>query len=442
MINKDVMVKFLAVAAAVVLIKAAMLVQFPDYFAALAERLIDPNQQFPTKVRIREVQAPERVARGDAVPVAVFLDESSELPEAPGTLVFHTLQEGTDIPVELVADADGAYRGALAKALEDMRVMAKLGDGQSEWVDVKVLPRPEVQDGTIRFKPPEYAKLEQSAPEKFGGMTALLGSSAEIEIQTNKPLTACVLKRMDERDFPLVKTDAEGKAWRLAEPMPIDKSTSFYMDLTDQDGLKNSQPPVVYPINAKPDQQPLIKLRKPTRDKTVTPRARIDVVFDVRDDYGVRTVWLCFRIQHESEATEGVGQSRRYELPLPEKLKGQRNIGELPFNWDLEALNLKVGDQVIFWLEADDDCASNNIPPTRARGDKDEPAKPQEEEFPRSADVKLSVISKEDKIAELQALVARLYEQVRGLNDRQKELKDELMKLIEGAQNEIKKESN
>ncbi|MBE7465845.1 MAG: hypothetical protein HS116_20415 [Planctomycetes bacterium] len=437
-IDKDLMVKFSAAAVAIVLIKLACLIQFPGYFEAMAERLVDPDKQFPTKVRIKELQAPANVARGDSVAVLVLLEETSQEPTEPGTLVFQSILDGTETPVELVAQGPRQYAGALAKALDSVRVMAKLGDGKSQWQEVKVMARPEVAEGLVRYRFPAYTKEADPPPDRFGGLSALQGSTAEIEIVSTKPLAQAQIKRMDEKVLALVQTDTEGKAWKLPEPFAIDKSTSYFVELLDRDGLRNSQPPVVYPVNAKPDMPPMLKLLRPTRDRTVTPRTKLDVAFDLRDDYGLRTVWLVYQHQREGE-TEGTGTTKRYELPLPDNLKGSRSIPNLPFSWDLDALGLKVGDQIVFWLEGDDECAANDFPPEKRveREGAQEPAA-QEAEYPHSGNVKLTVISTDEKNAELHAEVARILEVVRTLNDQQSGIKEELMKLIESHQREIK----
>src|SRR5207248_2646381 len=149
-------------------------------------------------------------------------------------------------------------------------------------------------------------------------------------------------------------------------------SGSFHVTLTDLDGLKNGQPPVEYPIDARPDAPPTIKLIKPARDLTITPAAKLNLSFSARDDWGLRTMWVVYRIQTEGQG-DGTGELKRLERPVPkENGIAPRIIPPTPFVWDVSALGVKVGDQIVFWLEADDECTSNDTAPvsrTRRAGE-------------------------------------------------------------------------
>jgi len=229
---------------------------------------------------------------------------------------------------------------------------------------------------------------------------------------SSKPLKSAQLERSDGRVTELQKSGDKGVEWTCGT-FPIDKSGSYHITLTDNDGLKNSQPPIEYPIDAKPDRLPVVKLIKPNKDATVVPEARPVIQFDARDDFNVRAVSLVYRVGQEKEGiTTSAGEIKR--LPLNE-IPQQKEIKDARFTWQLELLSLKPGDQVTFWLEAEDDCpydrqvarvhhsgedpeAEAKALPTKAVG--------------RSAEMKFSVLSRSDKAAELQAEVERLYKLV------------------------------
>lgn len=450
-INRDALVRFGVAAAVILVIKLVCLIRFPEYFEAAAMRIVNPSAQYPTKTRITEVKILSKdnkpvkfVARGDEVHVRVTVDGT--IPDSPGSLLFTSLKDGTQIPIDLNPDGGAVFSGVLSKALEDMNVVASVGDGHSLPVEIKVLARPEISDGQVAYHLPKYANLSTPPPDKFGGLSALVGSSADIEIVSTKPLAGAKVVRLDSRELPFVKADQEGLKWKLKDPFPIDKSNSFHVELLDNDGLTNSMPPVEYPVEAKPDQMPVIRIKRPSKDGTVTPVAKPIVVFDARDDYGVRAMWLVFRIQREGQ-NEGSGEVKRFELPKPPADSDRRNLLDTKFAWDLEALTLKPGDQVTFWLEADDDCDNKNRQPVkvhRAHGG-DEAAAPEaapaqesnEPQYARSGDVKFTVITKEEKALELQAEIARLFEALKGMKDQQEDLKKKVRLVIEELQKEL-----
>ncbi|MCY3021208.1 MAG: hypothetical protein NTW87_19515, partial [Planctomycetota bacterium] len=324
------------------------------------------------------------------------------------------------------------------------------GDARSEPLRIRVLARPEVDvtasSDCIAYTLPAYTGQREPLVDRFGGLSALIGSTARVRFRPTKPLASARLERSDGRSFLLEKkveagppvtgkdgVVAEGPAveWWELPSLPLEKNASFHMSLTDVDGLRNSEPPVEYPIEARPDLPPTIKLVKPTRDLTVTPQARVNVSFVARDDWAVRTVWLVYRVQTEGQG-EG-GAVKRLERAVPH----ERNPPPISFTWDIAALNAKVGDQIVFWLEADDDCTTNNfLPAIRGRKGADVAPAPVEtaekqEVFPRSSDIKLSVVSREEKLMELQAEVERLYQQLMHAKENQEELKAKVLLLLE-----------
>ncbi|MCW8129341.1 MAG: hypothetical protein KIS92_03065 [Planctomycetota bacterium] len=446
-INREALVRFGVAAAVILVIKVVCLIRFPDYFEAAAMRIVDPSAQYPTKTRVADVKVHGKdgkevkfVARGDEVRVRVTVD--GVIPDSPGTLLFTSDKDGTQIPIDLNPEGGAVFAGTLSKALEDMSVVASVGDGRSHPVHIQVLARPEVSDGEIAYTLPSYAHIQAPPPDKFGGLSALMGSSANIQITSTKPLAKAKIVRLDSRELAFVQVDDKGLVWKLKDPFPIDKSNSFHVELLDHDGLTNSMPPVEYPVEAKPDQMPVVRIKRPGKDATVTPVAKPIVVFDARDDYGVRALWLVFRVLREGQS-ETAGETKRFELPKPPADSDRRNLLDAKFAWDLEALGVKPGDQITFWLEADDDCDNKNRQPVKIRRPHGEetPDAPQPEsnepQYARSGDLKFTVITKEEKAMELQAEIARLFEALKGMKDQQEDLKKKVRLIIEELQKEL-----
>ncbi|HEY3320483.1 MAG TPA: hypothetical protein VGP72_08455 [Planctomycetota bacterium] len=501
-VNTETLVRLALVAVLVIVIKGALVWKFPDYFSALGVRLVHPNAHFPTKTRLKELKMRQLVVRGEDVPIEVLVE--GDVPVQPGTAYCQATGRDVIVPIELVPMGGAVFKGVLTKALEDMTVRIDIGDFRSDPYLLRVTPRPEVDIGAsgdcIQYRLPAYTHDNDPHPERFGGLSMLAGSTASIKFLATKPLISASLDRSDGRSFPFTKrvekrTEGEGEKrkvvdvewWELAS-LPIDKTGSFHMTLTDSDELKNSQPPVEYPIDARPDMPPSIKLVRPVKDLTVTPTAKLNVSFSARDDWGVRTTWIVYRVQSEVQG-DSLGEIKRVERPLePEgwkqvadairkqfdkltdedlnathgtadglaaklierysldKAKAQqeaekatraarfpRVIPPTIFTWDIAGLGVKPGDQIVFWLEADDECAANdNMPQGRSRRPGDAvAADPQGKFFPRTIDVKLTVISREEKIMELQTEVQRLIQVLTQQKDSQEELKTKVRILME-----------
>lgn len=476
-ISTEMLARFGIAAGVVVAINTALMIKFPEDFRALGERLVKPHAHYPTKTRIKYIKAsgggfeeklfpPESeaalVPRGEELQIEVTVDESGIPPASPDNVLnFKSLARGTVTPIELAPLRGAIFKGTLAKTLEDMELTVRLGDARSDPLKVRVLTRPEVDVAAsgecVHYVYPDYIlknnpQEKNPEPERFGGLSALAGSTAQMRFIATKPLASAKFERNDgtvinfEKKVELRVLPATEKApattenvewWELAR-LPIEKNGSFHVSLTDVDGLTNSQPPVEYAIEARPDLPPTIKLLKPTRDLTVTPVAKLNVTFQARDDWGLRTVWLVYRLQTEGQG-ENTAEVRRIERDVPH----EKTPPPVSFTWDISALSVKPGDQIVFWMEADDYCEANDyLPPARARqaANGNGPAPPPEAQgtpqksFPRSSDVKLTVVSREDKILELQAEVERLYQQIVHAKENQEELKAKVLLLLEEIQ--------
>ncbi|MGD0094477.1 MAG: hypothetical protein ABSE73_31600, partial [Planctomycetota bacterium] len=431
--------------------------------------LVHKNAHYPTKTRIIRIKAlggsferklfpPEDeaglVPRGEELQIEVVVDER-HVPEAsPDNLLIFKSARATETPIELTPMGGALFKGTLAKALEDMEMTVRVGDARSDPYKIVVLARPEVDVGAsgdcIYYTYPDYIHEPPLPPEHFGGLSALQGSTARLSFIPSKALASARLERSDGTVFNFVKTKTETRAlpakedakavtetvewWELPK-LAIDKNASFHLNLTDVAGLTNGQPPVEYPIEARPDLPPTIKLVKPSRDLTVTPVAKVNVTFQARDDWGLRTVWLVYRLQTEAqgESSAVAGEAKRIERDVPH----EKSPPPVAFTWDLSALNVKPGDQIVFWMEADDYCPmTRNLPVSRVRHDAEAPAPPPDTQtaqkyYPRSSDVKLTVISREEKILELLAEVERLYQQILHAKENQEELKGKVRLLLE-----------
>ena len=426
--------KRLGIAAVLVLaIKVGLVVKFSDHFSALAARLVRADAHFPTRTRIKHLDIPAFIARGDDLQVRVTLDDKFDIPNQPGNLYLQTASN-SKTSVELLSTGQNTFSAVLSKPVEDVDLEVNIGDAWSVTQRVKVLPRPEVDlaKSSMQCKPPAYVHLPDVPLEKFGGIMALSGSTVELTITSTKPLREAVLHRGDGVMFQMEKKDDQAFMWKLYG-FALEKSGSFHLSLIDTDGIQNSRPPVEYPIDAKPDLQPVIKLLRPGRDGTVTPIAKPIIAFEARDDFGVRVVWLAYRVQPEGQSTES--ECKKFERIIDANLSDRKNV-KMSFPLDVSALNVKVGDQIIFWLEADDDCASNDSSPMHKNigaAHETAPEQVQVKVFSRSTEIRLTVVSREDKAQEAQVRFDESYKTFQINKEKEEQLINKLFPLLEKA---------
>jgi hypothetical protein len=242
------------------------------------------------------------------------------------------------------------------------------------------------------------------SPAPLTGFGGLRDGRARIRIQTGKPLREAVILRPDGRSFPLRAEDDSAKKW-LIDDYPLDKSTRLEFALTDQEGLENGRPAPSYAVEVKPDLPPTVVMLAPTRDATIVPHAQISIQHKTTDDYGVEKMWVGYRLEDE------VAGDKTDRLLLPPDSPQRERV-----TWKLASLGLKPGQRVVFWLEAEDACPTNNTFEAqkllRVGGRKPQPDALDEKDgeiFSRSNSVTLTVVSVEAKDLELTGKIAELY---------------------------------
>jgi hypothetical protein len=419
-----------------VVVQVACLVLLPWHFVALGARLIDPACGFPTRTRIETMDVPAVVACGAEIPVVVRLERGSVLPTRPGLLTFTDRVDGTTIEAELAAEAESGwvFRGTLPRAVDDVEVVAELGDARSEPRLIRAVPRPEVKEGTVRYRWPAYLKREDIPSKPLGPLDVLQGGTLELDLEATAPLRDALLVERYGDSWPLMPVDEGGLRWRLREPFNVTRQTSFHIWMRDADGITNALPAVEYPVLARPDRPPEITLQYPSRDLSITPKARMLLRFDVRDDFGLRAVRLAYRIELEGQKEQKVER-----VPLTGLAADQagRILPEQQVVWNLARQGFKTGDQVVFWLEADDDCPANDAAPAKVEGAEGPVTGPL---YAKTPEIRLTLVSPEEKTLELQTRIARLYDDLNGLKGDQEDLKGRVRELLRrlGAMQEPK----
>jgi len=396
----------------------------PQHFAALAVRLVEPGRAFPTRTRIERIEVPGWIASGSEVPVVVRLERESVLPEGSGTLLFRERVEGTETRIALEQDPEGphVFRGVLSQAVADLDVVVHVGDARSTPRRIRVVPRPEVKSGTIRYRWPGYLASMDPVEQDLGALDVVQAGTVELEIESTAPLADARLVERFGESWPLMPVAGDGLRWRLRDPFPVTRHTGIHVWMRDRHGITNAVPAVEYPIAVRMDQPPEIVLKYPARDLSVTPRARLGLRFEMRDDFGVRSAWLVYQVEREGKKKP---KAQRISLTqLVRDAEGQF-LPEQQFIWFLPRLGLEPGDQVVFWLEADDGCPTNNMPPVK---DGEPPAKGPVHS--RSSQIRLTVVSEEQKTLELQTRISRLYEELNSLREDQDGLSDRVRDLL------------
>lgn len=168
---------------------------------------------------------------------------------------------------------------------------ARGGDGETVPLQVDVVPPPRLSDLHVDVFPPEYLGLPmRSLPEGVGHVEGIAGTRVMLRARCNKPLESATLHRKDASPERL---NVSSDGLKLTGEFLIEKPVngSWWVVLRDRQGFENPDA-TRYDLRIAADNVPTVTIEEPKSDLLVTPTARVPFRVLVRDDLGIRSVWL------------------------------------------------------------------------------------------------------------------------------------------------------
>ncbi len=253
---------------------------------------------------------------------------------------------------------EGVFAGTVAQVSEsfDYRIVA--GDGRSRTYHVEVVKRPRLASLAVTTTPPAYtAKKPNHAAGSDGEIVGLTGTSVTVALKATKPLKQATI--VTERGETLAFSHpSESDTWtasftigsRDAKTIEgggrrIDGPTRYQIKMLDTDGYESADP-LWRSIAAIRDQPPVVTIADPGRDLQVKPGAVVPITVDARDDHGIGSVRLVYRVNDETAIEELAAFS--HDAGKPDLATSDR------FSWTLSGPKLKPGALVQYWAIVSD----------------------------------------------------------------------------------------
>jgi hypothetical protein len=183
-------------------------------------------------------------------------------------------------------------------------------------------------------------------PTTVRDIRALVGTSVELRLTADRPLermTLTVASQAGERNEPVPLVSAMQGVASLVVRAP----GWYSVRLDGKDGIAADDPPT-YAIVPIENRYPFVVLRQPQTESIVTPFAKVPVVFEAEDDFGVTGAALVW--QRRQAAAPSPSAPVRTAIPFS---TGQRAI-EMDYLWDLARTGAQPGDYLSFYLEVED----------------------------------------------------------------------------------------
>ncbi|MHC5062629.1 MAG: hypothetical protein ACYTG5_01485 [Planctomycetota bacterium] len=339
----------------------------PSEFRLWAMRnLAFSNEAWPKDTRLHFLD----VAPGEIIRLAEREDLTLQVAAdgvIPDTVNLRCEFSGGEISIrEMDQVGAGTFSFTLETLLEPVLLRATGGDGETEVLEIQLVPRPKVIDLAITVQYPEYLSRESESIEDSGGdIRVPIGSAIELEARSSKKLTQANLTFGQDSRVDAELIDA-GMGFRAS--ISPDRDGVLRIDILDEDKLGPVQAPQLY-VRLVEDQAPDLDFKTRGLGSMITPEAIIRGLVKARDDYGLKSLTASYRV---SEITEGDVKPEDIEAEfLPADVSGMGSFrpgsdgfdaeisfdlkalseGEVP---DQEAKTIRPGQMLSFRLAATD----------------------------------------------------------------------------------------
>ena len=246
----------------------------------------------------------------------------------------------------MVGDGDRGIR-------QNLRYRVVAGDATSELFTIAVDQPPTAQVLEVKYQYPTYMNLPERV-DSSGTIEAWEDSTVTIFAESNVPVESAILQLSDDAAFTIrgeeLSMSIKDRSLLVELKLKSREDGSlpkFYrIMVADADG--NSDPePVVYAMEIRRDQPPVVKLLDPTRDLQVAANAIIPLLVEAEDpDFLLRSVTLHYSVNGTPvQPSEVLLDTSKNSLP--------KRWAE---SWDfrLAALKLNPGDIVTYHVQARD----------------------------------------------------------------------------------------
>jgi hypothetical protein len=249
---------------------------------------------------------------------------------------------------QMKKNEDGAFEATFTTVLEPFEFRARGGDAATEWIVVKLVEQPALDELTLEVTPPQYTgESPQVLPPGKGPYYVLKGSRLKLAGQANKPLLRASLV-VDKQSWPLTLTSPQSIAGELKANDLV--AGQYIVELEDELNL-TSRRPTTFGLRIRVDREPRVRVRLIGVSGMVVPKARVPMAVRVTDDFGVTSVKLDYQWRGDDAMRSDGSGSVRFE-----EVAGQLGKPEVSFEEaiELEPLDIPTGSGLTFHIAAAD----------------------------------------------------------------------------------------
>ncbi|MDP6113599.1 MAG: hypothetical protein QGG53_17210, partial [Planctomycetota bacterium] len=301
------------------------------------KRAIFPTQQIlpPTLTKISRVEPGDAdVLKGN--PVEFWAQTEGNSPETADLV--YSMDDGTTWEtMPMTVSGNGILKASMEAPEDTIRYFLAAGDTRSERYVVTVVNPPTLTSirGELFF--PAYTGLEK---REFQGGTvkAIEGSRATIQGETNVPVNQAQVMLGNSKDSTIVRITTPQ---RITFDVAVHSNDIYRVLLTSTQGYKELNPPR-HRIIALKDKPPEVRAIQPAQDVELAENESLELVFRMRDDFGLTSVKLRLKSRFEEE--------RILPLVVPDLTREKTANVRLP----VKSLGLRAGDEATYSILVQD----------------------------------------------------------------------------------------
>ncbi len=326
-------------------------------------RLVNYNQSFVPPAPFSLSISPKSVdsERGDSVNVVV--NYSGELSQKVFLMVkYENDQQFEKVELNNKTANSFTYKFNALKYSVECYAIAEWFDSPviTDTCGINIFERPYVKafEGKIIF-PAYTGRQAQNFDQESGDIAALTGSRVEINATAAKDVEKAQIQFISEiaKDSAFVK-DTIFYDMKVSENtatgfFKVTNSGTYKLLVSDKDGYKNSNP-IEYAVIATQDEYPAITLLQPISDVRIGDSGLLPIKLDISDDYGFTSLKLYYK-RIESRYTTPDVDFKNIDISF----KRSENMQNIFYVWNLHDLHISPEDKYEYYLEvADNDITT------------------------------------------------------------------------------------
>lgn len=241
----------------------------------------------------------------------------------------------------------------------EFRFRASGGDDVTEWVDIKLVEPPSIEELQLIAFLPEYTRVKELPLVGSGPHRVLKGSRLGISVKSTKKLKECQVKS-GETVYQMRSVSDDRLHFQLMIPKADGESVGggdYSIELIDESGLASNRP-AKFSVVIDEDKPPKVRADLLGISGMVVSRARIPVEYNALDEYGLTKLQFdcSWKSSVDGVADSAPAMKRAVDFPRIQTDDGPvREVRDVNL-LELEPLNLQPGDSFRMAVKAFDNC--------------------------------------------------------------------------------------